>query len=473
MAITRYSRATVGSLDALFTMISNALVAAGWTRTVLNPYDAAVDLALIGGETGREEIFQSPGDDRDPSGSYIGLIRSKQVGNASTGPDSIKMFTASGIGGGVRTISSASKLGATYSVTTTEPHGFATGDVVRWGGTDTPEWNRLNDGSSAAINAITVTSATSFDVTGASTVPAGPVSGGFAYVIHNMAGNVVDFSSSGPIIAPADAAANIEVALAVNEFAFAMVTIQSTQVEPYYCGMAARGHVPNEFSQVVRTTEEVVGNDAVQVIAVDETVERMIVGQLVDAMDPNSATRLRTTLRAVSGASVSLIVPSGTTLPVGTMIGLDPYVPLVGGRRTVSSGTGTVNLSTMTKWRGVDGDGSRSWGQNAPNQALSLFTEGDTGVINAEQSTGAAAKGVRQGWDIVLLGTSGDRSLQGPLWNMRCVSNASGLSNFDFGLAGPTQADHYALFPSIGVTNTSTAISLGPNVPNADPLTLP
>lgn len=472
MAVTTYFEDnTPTNLNDLFTVLSNALVAKGWTRTVIN---STTVLPTTQSRIGREEVFQSPGDSVDTGGFYIVL---QTFRSSSLGIFAIKVWAMTSLGtNGFVPISTVNRSGSTYTIVTTSPHGFSTGDVVHWNGCSEPDYNQANAGSVTSLRTITVIDTTTFTISGQSATATGTATGGTAYQINNMAGNTSNSSASGVYLTAQDT--NLDVVGGVDEFAISCTVFQGGFAYFMYVGALGRAHIGAEFSQTFTTTADVTATGATQSISVEETPLNVIVNQPIDLVDNGTNRIYRTQVDAIGpGNAISVTLPIGQNFRAGAKMGWDP-MPLVAMGRTTNA-TATQEINVLMARMAYSIDGTRSWSEADADDIAGDFDEASIALSSADIATelagGALNIGANMAGDLFLLRESssggGRVGRRGPLRNLIVVGNV-GITDYEFCIAGRTDPDDvYKVFPTMTVTSSDNmALAYGPNVPGATPL---
>lgn len=454
--------------NALFTFLSNALAAKGWTRTIVNSDPAAPSFS---GNARREEVFQSPGDTIDTGGFFIAM---RVVKDSNGTRDSILLYAFTAIGAANFVgITTASRSGTTVTVNTSVAHQFSTGDVVVVNGTDNPALNECNSGNAAAHVTVTVTGPQQFTyASGASGVEA--ANGGTCFAVYNLTGAITDGVNDFVRLNVQDAAADF--VGGVDEFALTGNVIQAGDYRFFYLGALARGHIPATMSQTLTTSAPVTGSGTQQTIGTVETPSDLFVGQTIDIIDSHTGRIFRTTLAALGpGNAIEAVVDVGQDFAAGAKIGWDPMPLAVAGSESTSLATQNVSSYDFHFAYGING--TRPWGNDDPMNIAGEAGSIEPRVTSVEESVQDTADinlGALGSYDIVVTRTSANpASLQGtrgPLRNSIGVITAN-QSDFDFGLTGNTLPDDaYKLFPAQPVTGVVDHIAYGPNVPGAPPL---
>lgn len=483
MANTTYVEdLTITGLGDVFTRLTDEIVAKGWTRFIIND-DLSAPVAVS--QTRREHLFRSPGDDDDPGGFYISIIRQASgVSGGGVNPDSIRMVAMTSIGTeGVVPIDTVSRSGTTFTVTTTVPHGFETGDLVRWGGTSIQDYNRLDGNVSAgAMETITRISDTEFTQNrGLAFTETAVATGGAAYKPINIAGDFSTTNFAGIHISPAQPAADMELVFGVDEFAIAGEIIQNDGGQFFYLGATGRGHIPLRMSAAFTATAAIVGAGAAVDVPVNETIDAdtfLLVGQPIDIYDNGTETLLRTQVRGIGpGNQLNLVVPAGVEFRAGATIAWDPFPIAVIGPDTPLVAIDTIESTTYEKRLATLTNGSRPWAQNDSDFAKE-YTDVELGAsrdIFDNASDGEAGEtGNNAASDIYLTNDFGaglvSRVKRGPLRNCIAVANF-GVSDFKFAYSGNrSPEDVYKIFARQPVQTANDVLAIGPNVPNAPPI---
>lgn len=467
MATTTYLEdLTLASRNELFTLLSDALVAKGWTRTVINSDTAAPS---FNENVRREEVFQSPGDGVDTGGFFIGM-RVYIDANGTRVSILLFGFTATGPGGFVA-ITSLSRTGTTVTCTTAVPHQMNTGDIVHINGSDNPTLNEMLNGAATTHSTITVTGASTFTYT-SNTSGNATANGGTCYAMFNLAGPVTGGINDSPRLNIDDAANDI--VGGVNEIAIAGNVMQGGQWMFFYLGSTGRGHIPATLSQTLTASGSITGSGGVQTVAVDETPSDLIVGQPVDIIDSETDRIYRTTIAAIGASSVDMNIAVGQDFAAGSKIGWDPMPVSVCGIKSTVQATQPIDAYVFNSSYGING--TRPWAQTDPDDPDSQYTVMEPRVTNAEegvQDTADVNLGAIATYDVVMTKNSGTAGLfgtRGPLQNMiGCI--VASQNDFDYAKTGKTSPDDdYKMFTSQQVTSATDNVAYGPNAPGAPAL---
>ncbi len=459
---------TLANRNALFTFLSDALVTAGWTRTVINSdtgTPGAAHLAL------REEVFQSAGNAVDVGRFFIGMMVYVDGSNTRTSI-MIYAFTAIGEGGFVGVTSQTKAASTTVSVVTDTPHLMTTGDILRINGSSNAALNEGNSGSATAHNTITVTGASAFTYTSNINATENGT-GGTCFTVFNLSSAITTTINDAFRMNVNDAA--VDFVGSVDELGICGDVIQGGFYMFVYIGQTGRGHVLATLSQTFSATGSITGAGAVQTVAVDQTPDDVLVGQPIDIIDVESGRIFRTTIDTIGpGDALQMDIDVGQDFAAGAIIGWDP-MPVVCCAKQGTAQTSTP-LDTLVWQVGYSINGTRSWAQTDVNDAEAVYGKIEPRLTSSEravQDTGDVNLGALGTYDVVITkdsGLGGTFGTRGPLRNMIGVIKANEV-DFDYQKTGKTSPDDdYKGFTSQQVTGALDHVAFGPNAPGAPPI---
>jgi len=416
---------TATNINDVFDGLSAALVSAGWTKTVINSDTSAASAGLAK----REEHFTSPGTSSIAGGVHVGIVR---MNRANGGSEALQFWCW--LGEQYATVTTAARVGATVTVTTASPHGFTTGQVAGWNGTDDDTVNALDGANDSAGSTITVSSPTVFTVTRPAIGDA-TGNGGLCWVHHNPAGSRSAENSSGFRVNLNDAASNYYGF--VDEFRLAVVVQQGGTNRIIYCGATERDEQTQEDGE-----DTAVSNDAITVgantVTLDRTPSKMYVGQPLWVVSPDTADVEVTTITGLTGDQLSFTAANAYN--AGAVVGWDPLPLCTAGLR--GSATGSLTFSSYACQVSLALDGTRK------GVALNDFTDAalewdpSVEVIGVESATEAATDPSDQayytGRDVKLYKIN--EGFRGPMAGL--VAFPKGTQNeYDIHRTGATAAD--------------------------------
>lgn len=459
---------TLANRNALFTLLSDALVTAGWTRTVINSNTGTPGAGHL---ARREEVFQSAGNSVDVGRFFIGLMVYNDASNTRTSI-MIYAFTAIGEGGFVGVTSQSKTASTTVTATTDTPHLMSTGDIVRINGSDNAALNEGNSGTAVAHNTITVTGASTFTYTSnINATEAG--NGGTCFAVFNLCSAINSGLNDAMRVNVNDAA--VDFAGSVDELGITGDVMQGGFFMFMYLGQTGRGHIPATLSQTFSATGSITGTGAVQTVAVDQTPSDVLVGQPMDIIDVESGRVFRTSLAVIGpGDALQMDIAIGQNFAAGAIIGWDP-MPVVCCAKSDPTQSST-RLDTLEWQVGYSINGTRSWAQTDVNDTETLFAVAEPRVSTAEESVQDTADvnlGALGTYDVVLTknsGIAGTFGTRGPLRNLIGVILANQV-DFDYQKTGKTSPDDdYKGFTSQQITGVLDHVAFGPNAPGAPPI---
>lgn len=387
MALPYFENVTLTGFTQLIDELQTQLLAQGWTNRTIN---ADNTLPSSNHQT-REEHFIAPGIADEASGVKIGLALRRNSADNQTG---VKI--TSWVGEKVATILTAIQTASTtVTVTTTAPHGFATGDFVKGiNGTDNVANNVGGAGADTNATLITVTGADTFTFV---TVPnqTSTGNGGTVVVAYNHVGGSSFGSGEGYNLNSPDA--SMDLFGYVDEFRICGVLQQGGNQKPFYCGQPGRSNVQDDGRSVAISNTAITGSGS-QTITLDRTPAQMYIGQPVWAVAADEADVEVSKIDNLVGDQLTAVF--NTAFTSGAIIGWDPTVSCAGAPLG-SAVSATLTTLAANMGFGIDGTRRSAAGQQDQEDTSLIFdwvvNESSSGDV--EGATDPDDSGVYQGRD--------------------------------------------------------------------------
>jgi len=358
--MTYFQDTTLTDIPDAINFLRDQCLAEGWTVTELNT--SVADVTTVR-RVGREFIAEIPGDTPGSGNAALGHICVSFLHAFSSGRH---INLCGWTGQKVATIASSSRSGTTLSVTTSSPHGFATGDLVIVNGQSDADLNQPIGGAAASPNTITVTGGSTFDVT----IPVGaggPATGGTVVAVYNFTGTRTGDQTEQNRMALMNAA--MDCFGYIDNYRMCGIILQGGVFFPFYLGLSGREHVQAEGSNVAKVTGGgVTGNGATDVvITLDRASPNLYVGQPIflcppDSAVPNSVDQANSSLESVTISAVNSPTEieatlSANTFPDGTIVGWDAIPLAIMGNGPTAT---TTIIASKTVYMSHELDGTRT-----------------------------------------------------------------------------------------------------------------